>query len=52
MNNDLISSWIDWNEKRITADDFCMLFEKIFRSEIRNRINLRLKIKKQMVVEK
>jgi len=34
----LIDSWLEWNEKKIDAHDFCMAFEKEFRKKIRERI--------------
>lgn len=51
----LIDIWLEWNEKRIHAHDFCMAFEKMFRTDIRERIKqkhtLKKKILRQMVRE-
>jgi len=53
MKIDLIEKWLDWNEKRIESHDFCMMFEAVFRKEIRERIkrkhSLKRKILRQMI---
>ena len=40
-NKNLIELWIDWNERKLEAGDFCMAFEKALREEIRQKINER-----------
>lgn len=52
---DLIDKWLEWNEKKISAFDFCMAFESVFRREIRRRIRRKMSLKerilREMVVE-
>ena len=39
----LIEEWIEWNEKRLDARDFCSIFGNTFRKEIIEFIAKRIK---------
>ena len=41
----LINKWIEWNEKKITGDDFCIAFGTMFEKEIKERIIKRKLVK-------
>lgn len=51
QHSTLIDVWLKWNEKKIHAHDFCMAFEKEFRTEIRARIKQHQSLKKRILRE-
>ncbi len=47
----LIDKWISWHNRKISSHDFCMEFEKVYRTEIEDRMKSKKKFKKRILRE-